>query len=231
MPAPRTAVVFTGGDAPGEAAVASLPLDRFVVAADSGLEHARRLGVAVDLAVGDFDSVDADVLAAAETAGTRVERHPAEKDKTDLELALLAAASTGAARLIVIGGHGGRLDHWLGNVAVLASDAFAATPIEVRSGTSRLFVVRDEATFEGEHGEYVSLLAWNGPAHIVRTEGLRWKLVDERLDAGSSRGFSNELVASRAQVCVGDGVVIVVLPGERSPLAAGGADPGPALAE
>lgn len=208
------AVVFTGGDPPGGAAVAGLPDDRFVVAADSGLEHAASLGVAVDVAVGDFDSVDPAALASAELAGARIERHPVAKDQTDLELALDVATASGASRVMVIGGHGGRIDHWLGNVALLASSRYEAVRVEARSGPSRLFVVRDHVELEGEVGEHVSLLAWNGPAAGVRTSGLRWALHGERLEAGTSRGISNELIETTGSVSVSGGVLLVVLPGE-----------------
>src|SRR4051794_15769361 len=110
---PATAIVFTGGDPPGPAAVRDLPADRIVIAADSGLDHALALGVRVDVVIGDLDSVDAKGLEQARTDGTRVEPHPADKDQTDLELAMGLASSSGADRLIVVGGHGGRVDHWL----------------------------------------------------------------------------------------------------------------------
>ena len=98
---------------------------RAVIAADSGLDHAhapRRRG---RLVVGDLDSVDPETLAAAELAGTTVERHPAAKDATDLELALLAARDRGAREIVVVGGHGGRLDHFLANALLLATPALA----------------------------------------------------------------------------------------------------------
>ena len=62
-------VVVIGGSPPHPGVVERLDRDRFVIAADSGLDHARALGLAVDLVVGDFDSVTPDALAAAEAAG------------------------------------------------------------------------------------------------------------------------------------------------------------------
>ena len=59
----------------------------YVIAADSGMDHALALGVEVDLLVGDLDSVLPESIPLAK----RVERHPWDKDVTDLELALLAA--------------------------------------------------------------------------------------------------------------------------------------------
>lgn len=213
---PATAIIFTGGDDPGERAVRALPRERLVIAADSGLDHALRLGIPVDVAVGDFDSVDPDALARARSGGVEIEQHPADKDATDLALALDVALRAGVEDVVVIGGHGGRVDHWLGNVGTWASPDYRAMRVEVRSGTSRLFVVRDRLAFEGTPGEYVSLLAWNGPAEGVTTTGLRWGLDGDRLDAGSSRGVSNELVDHRSTVEIETGVVLVVVPGEHA---------------
>ncbi len=84
------------------------------------------LGLRIDRAIGDFDSVSAAGLAAAEAAGAIVERHPAAKDATDLELALDAAIALEPARILVVGSAGGRLDHLLGSILLLADDRYAA---------------------------------------------------------------------------------------------------------
>ena len=105
-----------------------------VIAADSGLGLAAALGVCADLVVGDMDSVDPAALAAAEHAGAQVQRHPVAKDATDLELALDAALALGPADVTVVGGHGGRLDHFLGNALLLAAERYAPLTIQARMG-------------------------------------------------------------------------------------------------
>src|SRR5215813_3929399 len=104
----RTAIVFAGGDSPDPAVPDVLPADAYVIAADSGLDHANHLGISVHQVVGDFDSVTPDALEAAEAAGARIDQHPSAKDATDLELALDAARAV-AKRIVVVGGDGGRL--------------------------------------------------------------------------------------------------------------------------
>jgi thiamine pyrophosphokinase len=211
----RVALVFAGGDPPAARLLEGVSDDALVVAADSGLRHAQALGRRVDLVVGDLDSVDARALAEAEDAGTAVERHPVDKDATDLELAVLAARDRGCAQVIVIGGTGGRLDHFLANALALASDELAGLRIEARMGTATVHVVRDALAFAAPPGSLVTLLPVGGPAHRVVTENLRFPLSDESLLAGSTRGVSNHVVASPARVTVGDGVLLVILPHDR----------------
>ncbi len=213
--AARHAVVLTGGEPADPALARLLPVGAYVIAADSGLEQAPRLGLDVDLAVGDFDSVRPEALAAAERSGCRIERHPAAKEHTDLELGLLAARAWGADQVVVVGGHGGRLDHLLANALVLAGATTAGMEVEALMGPGRLRVIRAGGphSLHGRAGQLVTLLALGGAALGVRTTGLRYPLADEDLQPGSTRGVSNEMVATDATVRVRHGTLLVVRPG------------------
>ena len=212
-----TAIVFAGGEAPAPGALAGIAAGAILVAADSGLGHARAAGLVVDVVVGDLDSVDPLDLDAAIADGSDVERHPADKDATDLELALHVARARGARRVVVVGAGGGRLDHFLANALLLASPDFADLDIEARIGDATATVVRDSVDLAGRPGELVTLLPLGGAARGIRTEGLRWPLLDEDLVPGSSRGVSNELADATARVTLTDGVLLVVRPGPTSP--------------
>lgn len=212
-------VLFTGGDPVDPRIAHRLPARAFVIAADSGVEHAVALDRHVDVAVGDFDSVSPAALAAVEAAGAAIERHPAAKEETDLELGLAAALVRCATHVIVVGGHGGRVDHFLANALLLASERFASMQIEARVGTSRITVIRHRSDLDGAEGDLVSLLAVGGPASGVRTEGLVYPLRGERLEAGSTRGVSNVFAAVRASVSLDDGTLLAVQPGNGRDLA------------
>lgn len=212
--APATpTIVLTGGDPVSPALADHLPADAYVIAADSGLASAARLGLTVDLLVGDMDSVDQAAMAAAVDGGTEVERHPVAKDRTDLAIALDAALARDVRDVLVVGGHGGRLDHLLGNALVLSSEVYATLRIEAFMGAAHLHVVRDHATLAGARGELVSLLPVHGAARGVTTEGFLYPLAGEDLPAGSTRGVSNEFTGTSAAVSLTDGVLLVVQPG------------------
>jgi len=206
------AIVIAGGDPIDHSAIAGLPPHAWTVAADSGLDLAHALGLAVDLVVGDMDSVDPELLAAAQAAGTEVELHPPDKDATDLELALDAVVRRGHTRVIVLGGHGGRIDHLLGNALLLARSDRADTTIEWRIRTSTVVPVHSHrpVTIAGSPGDTVSILPVGGDAVRVTTSGLRWALENDRLTSGSTRGISNEMTTGSASVALGSGVALVV---------------------
>ena len=146
----RVVVVFADG--PGRATRVSLPSGASVIAADGGAEQAHELGLAVDLVIGDLDSLSPATLAALEQSGTRVERHPVAKDASDLELALDAALALEPGRIVVIGGGAGRLDHLAGELLLLAADAYASVPVDAQLGAAAVHVVRGERTLTGHAG-------------------------------------------------------------------------------
>jgi thiamine pyrophosphokinase len=206
------ALVFAGGDPPPAVVAAQLTADAFVIAADSGLDHAAALGRPVDLVVGDLDSVDPELLAAARAAGVTVETHPRDKDKTDLELALDAALVRGARTVTVVGGAGGRLDHFLGNLTVLASPRFSGVRLDGWIGSAYVVVVHDDVVVEGRPGGLLTLVPLGGPAAGIRTDGLRYALTDEGLDVGTTRGVSNQFVAASARIRVRTGTLLAIRP-------------------
>jgi thiamine pyrophosphokinase len=206
----ETIVVVAGGGAPAAASVSGLPAGATVIAADGGVDRAHSLGLRVDVAIGDFDSVTPGGLAAAEAAGARVERHPVAKDATDLELALDAALALRPARILVVGSDGGRLDHLLGSLLLLADERYADVQVDAVLGRTSVAVVRGTRTLAGAEGDLVSLLPVHGTAEGVTTEGLAYPLRGETLPAGTSRGTSNVLTAPQARVTVERGCLLVI---------------------
>ena len=209
-------VVVAGGDAPAPSAALAVPLGAPVVAADKGLEHALALGLEVTVAVGDFDSAAPEAVEVAEAAGVRIERHPHEKDATDLELALDVAAARSPGRILVLASGGGRLDHLLSAALLLASDRYASRQVDAFFGEARVHVVRGERVLGGAPGEILTLLAATGQAKGVRTEGLVYPLRGETLEPGSSRGVSNVFADTTARISVERGVVLAIRPGSAT---------------
>jgi len=209
---PHAIVLIGGNSVAPRVEPASLEAD-VVIAADSGLHLAEALGLTVDVVVGDFDSVDPELLAAAQAAGATTEAHPADKDATDFELALLAARVRGADSITIIGGTGGRFDHAVANVLLLGDAAFANISLRAHFGPATLTVIRDEATLADRIGSYVSLLPIGGPASGITTRGLRWNLDADTLTSGTSRGVSNEFAEPSARITVASGALLVVQPG------------------
>ena len=206
----KAVIVANGEHAPGdERELAGAPR---VYAADGGAEWLETLGVRPDGLVGDLDSTDPEVVASMAAAGTIVERHPVDKDASDLELALAAAAAAGADDIVILGAVGGDLDHLLANVLLLGGRAAGGGAMRLVSGTTtaRLVIGPGQLDLAAPVGSRVSLLPVGPAAEGVTTSGLRWPLDGERLEAGSTRGLANEVHTAPARVALSRGRLLVI---------------------
>jgi thiamine pyrophosphokinase len=207
-----TVLIFSGGDAPSPGQVAALPKVDLVIAADSGIDRAQAAGCVVDIGIGDFDSVTASGYVQAERSGAQLVRHSTTKDETDLELAMNVALESSPRKIIVLALDGGRPDHYLANLALLADRRFASVEIDAAIAGADVAIVHNQRPFTGRVGQLLSILPIGGDAHGVRTNGLEYPLVGETLPAGSPRGISNVFSSPVAVVSVDDGVLLVIRP-------------------
>ncbi|MCO6558435.1 MAG: thiamine diphosphokinase [Bifidobacterium sp.] len=109
-------IIFAAGTYYGnEPHRGELPENAFVVAADGGLDHARTLDIRPNLVIGDFDSTQTQIPQGVETI-----QLPPEHDDPDMLSALKAAWSRGYRGFRMYGGLGGRIDHTIANIQMLA---------------------------------------------------------------------------------------------------------------
>lgn len=183
-----------------------------VVAVDGGGAICRRAGVVPDLVVGDLDSLSPRDEKALEAAGSEIVRFPAEKNDSDLALALRVARERGAAEVIVTAASSGRLDHTLFVISALAESA-DLSPVLVEP-TLELFVLspRHRASLQVRgDGATLSLIAF-GESAKVSASGTQWPLDGEVLEPTTTRGLSNRVTGvDGAQVSVLEGIVLAVV--------------------
>ena len=190
-----------------------------VVAADGGARHAGPLGLAIDRWVGDGDSLGEAGIDALEAAGVPVQRARPDKAESDTELAVLAARDMGATQLTVLGALGGpRVDHALANLGLLAMpelESLGVRLVAVDARVRRLLAPVNDGgparlDLSGRVGDLVSLLPIGAGADGVTTHGLAYRLDDESLLAGRTRGLSNIRDLPDAAVVLRRGQLLVI---------------------
>lgn len=186
-----------------------------LVAADGGANWLHEQGLTPSSLIGDLDSVRPSVLTALASRGCLIQRHPSAKDETDTELALLYATQQAPKRITLIGALGGRVDHELANILLLALPALGTIPTAIYDGLSwvRLLVAADAAArvaIQGAAGDIVSLLPLGGDCVGVSTEQMAYPLENESLRFGPARGVSNIMLAATTQVTVRSGKLLIV---------------------
>lgn len=167
-----------------------------VIAADRGVEVLLAAGLTPDLLIGDLDSAapQSVALCCAET-----QRAPREKNETDLELAARTALSYGARDICILGATGGRVDHLLGNLAVLLWLHGQGAKAVIEDAQQTIRVVCGSARLVGEPGQTVSIVPAGQPA-TVTASGMRYPLDRLTLRPDQARGVSNVLLGQQAQI-------------------------------
>ncbi len=177
----------------------------YLICCDSGLRHCEGLGRSADLIVGDFDSTENPHLP-VETIVL-----PCEKDDTDTVYAVKEALARGFEEFLLIGVCGGRLDHTLGNVAILLYlDGLGKRGMIADDYSVMEVVGRQKATI-GEKYPYFSLLAIGGDATGVTIRNAKYPLEDAVITSGYQYGISNEVVkGEQAEVSLTGGRLLLI---------------------
>ncbi len=199
-------VLIIGGEGPSGSAVEdALNGAGFIVAADSGYDLARSLGVTPDLLVGDMDSI-ADLADAEGRLDGSIERYDPLKDETDTEIGLRTLHERGYAEVTIIGGGGGRLDHLLGIVGLFERPV---RPKRWLTASEEVVHIEGSESFSGMKEVVCSFFpVGSEPARMTST-GLKWPLDGLEWRHGDS-GVSNVGVSDRVTVTMIQGRLIMV---------------------
>lgn len=188
-----------------------MPPDNFIykdfnliICADKGIENADKAGVKPDVLVGDFDS-------SSVRAVKEIIRYPAEKDVTDTEIAVEYAIEKGAEKIVILGGTGGRADHTLANIMLLARTMQKGANIKMLDGTNLFFVTDKSTVVEKQGFKYMSLFPLFGDVENLTLSGVRYPLDSFLLECNSSLCVSNEIIGKSAKIEFSKGTLLIVL--------------------
>lgn len=188
------------------------PYDK-IIAADAGMNFLYRNGLTPDMIAGDFDSVSSESLKEfSNLDGVEIIRLNPIKDDTDTEFVIREAISRGATEITVLGATGTRLDHVLANVNLLGIGIEEGILIELVDAYNRVRMIDScvEIKKVEQFGSFVSILAVKGDAKGVTLEGVKYPLNDADVNAFSSLGISNEIIADIAKISVQQGILLVI---------------------
>ena len=179
----------------------------YVIAADAGLQVLEQKRMHVDLAVGDFDSLG------FVPKHARVLVLPKEKDDTDMRAAVNAGIEAGYHTFHIYGGTGGRVDHTIANMQLLAE-------LSLNGKRGFLFgrdyimtaLTNGVLTFPEHASGYVSVFAHSNRAEGVWLRGLKYELRNATLSNSYPLGVSNEFAGNESSISVKNGTLLIVFP-------------------
>lgn len=207
-------VVLVSGGMLEEAAVEELlrtrPFDK-LIGIDRGVEFLHTYGFTPDLIVGDFDSLQEEILENYK-GKVPIRQFNPEKDATDTEIGIRAAMEMGADDMVILGGTGTRLDHVLANIQILQIPLEQGIEACMLDGHNRIRLLRKGIKLHREHmfGKYISFLPLTQEVTGVSLRGFKYPLDKHTMTGGRSLGVSNEMIADEAEVSLEQGILVMI---------------------
>ena len=206
-------LVFANGDGPAEGWGWVRPListSTILIAADGGARHIAAMGLSPDIIIGDLDSLAKEKPTSGTSEAGSLLTFSQEKDESDLELALIHAASLNPDSIQILAAVGGRLDQTLSNALLLSLPELSGLDVFIVQPHQRARRIEGRVRIEGDIGDLISLVPLWGPARVEKTDGLKWSLADEKLIPGPARGISNQLIEPAGHITLSSGSLLCV---------------------
>lgn len=181
--------------------------DDYVIAADGGLKYLEERNIRADLVIGDFDTLQ------YTPQHHNVIQLNTQKDETDMFSAVSQGIQSGYREFHIFGGTGGRADHTLANIQLLAYLANRKMQGFLVDKNAVLTVIKDsEYVFESSYTGYVSIFSVSDKCTGVSLENLKYELNHAELTNDFPLGVSNEFIGAPAKVRVENGMLLIVFP-------------------
>ena len=187
----------------------NLPMDvklegDYIIAADGGYEYLKAAGIQPDLLVGDFDSlsyVPEDIL---------IYRFPAEKDDTDMGLAIQKGLEKGYERFCLYAGSGSRPDHFYANLQLMARCAQRGLEIRLFAPDFTVHALSNGViTMKKEEGCVFSVFSVTDIAREVTIKNAKYEVDGLDLSNQFPLGVSNEFLKDEVTVSVKEGALLI----------------------
>lgn len=182
----------------------------YIICADGGAEYAYNSNILPDFLIGDFDSINPDILEFFKLKKIKIIKYPAEKDYTDTELCVKKALELHCSSISILAGIGDRIDHSLGNIGLLHMIYEKGSKGYILSDKSDIYLCTDKVLLKGNKGDTVSLIPYSGDAKGVTTSGLKYSLSDAVVYFGSPVGISNLMTDNICTVSIKSGEILVI---------------------
>jgi len=204
---PTDWLIIADGQSGSVEKIRALAVGKAVMVLDGALAFAQQYNIAVDLVIGDLDSVDPKQL----------EKLPKQRiiyqgcqDSTDLDKALNYLASHKAREVTICRALGGRLDHSLYNLRILRRYQQKFAWLKLIYDEHQAIFLRDtKVTLTAESKQLVALMAF--PEGYVTSQGLSYEMNDYHLEFAYQESVSNAFSGTAHLTVKGEVLLITSL--------------------
>lgn len=177
-----------------------------IIACDKGYTYAKKLGIEVDIIIGDFDS-----MRRPKSAATIIEVEK-EKDDTDTGLAIKYAIRNGYKYIDIICALGKRIDHEIANLSFLKYIAENSADGRILSDDAEILVVKEGLyKIKKRNNKYLSIFSLKDRSTIEYIKGTKYDVNNIVLRNSFPLGVSNEFKDEYAKIKIKKGMLLICI--------------------
>lgn len=181
-----------------------------IIAVDKGLEVLDKIKILPNYIIGDFDSINKNVLSKYENNAEVIKLNP-EKDFSDTHMALKLAIDLKSTSIYILGAMGKRIDHALANIHILKEALDSNIECKILDSNNEIQLITTGKHKVGNLGyKYVSLIPLSTKVEGITLTGFKYPLNNATLEIGHSIGVSNELIKNTATIEIKSGILIFI---------------------
>lgn len=205
-------VIIGGGHAPSKELLEEELADAdILICADGGGDCLYKYNKVPDYLLGDFDSINKNILEFFKRSNCTIEAYPPEKDCTDSEICFNKAIGLKARSITMLGFTGSRLDHFLGNLGLLEKSLAHGVKSTIRDNNNKIFIINESCTFKAEENKFISFQAYSDVVENLCLSGVKYPLSAYRLFKGDLRTISNEFISKEITINFDSGLLLMII--------------------
>lgn len=203
----KIVIVGNGEDWQREKAVFYCRSADYLIAADNGLALLNELNITPDLIIGDLDSVPASLL--EQYIATPIEKFPAKKDYSDLELGIKKAISMKPKEVILLAVTGTYFDHSYAAIINLSRNDKPDIELKIVTSNSLIFSIKKKTILPNLKGRRFSLFPF-GSIKNFSMKGAQYQFCQNNLKF-TDYSLSNVIIADELEINLDEGMLFCVL--------------------
>lgn len=209
----KSIIIVAGGETCDKTIRSTIENTRnyYIIGVDKGAEVLERLGIESDMVIGDFDSADSVTRDKFQGKANAIFLNPI-KDATDTHMAVLEAIKLNPATITILGATGGRIDHMMGNFALLKLCLDKGIKCIILDEQNKITMIDKQMKInkKEQYGKYVSLIPFSDEVTGITLTGFSYGLSDATMIKADTIGISNEIREEEGFISIKTGYLMVM---------------------
>jgi len=183
----------------------------YVICADGGLEKAENLKLVPNVIIGDMDSVNKVVLKKYLDMKIELVKYPAEKNYTDMELAIEYALEKGFKDIILIGATGSRLDHTFANILLIEAYYKKGIRVKIIDNNNIIQLITNSMEIQNKRNYFASIVPITEFIEGLTLKGFKYPLNNVIVNRGSTLCISNQIISEKGIITLNKGTALLFI--------------------